>query len=190
MTKIFVVGKDNMVSSMFCDHGYVVVAAPELADIICFTGGADISPSLYGEENTDSFCDPDRDVVETRVFNENIETFKVGICRGGQLLNVLSGGKMVQHIDGHTSTLRKVRVSGEEYSLAEDHHQGIVPSKDAEVIGVDTQDGNIEIVLYPHTRSLCFQAHPEWEFKGGVTPSLFFNLLESSYHESLSRQSA
>jgi putative glutamine amidotransferase len=67
-----------------------------------FTGGHDLSPSLYGE--APAFCGPVcevRDTMEKILFSLAVlEQHKsaLGICRGIQLFNVLLGGTLYQDI--------------------------------------------------------------------------------------------
>src|ERR1700677_4699649 len=66
---------------------------PHSISLVVFTGGADVAPSLYGEEasrETSSY--PKRDIFETIVFQKahSLHKPKVGICRGAQFLNVMA----------------------------------------------------------------------------------------------------
>src|SRR5690242_167619 len=74
------------------------------ADIILFTGGEDVNPELYGEValHTTHF-NRLRDQKEKLIFDAALEREipMVGICRGGQALNVFNGGKMWQHVNNH-----------------------------------------------------------------------------------------
>lgn len=187
MKTVYVVGTDLAVNKMFVEEGWQVWSgAPPPnkgeIDLVCFTGGADVSPYLYGEENISSYCDPIRDEFEVEVYRDFFEVKKVGICRGGQLLNVLNGGKMIQHINGHSGGFYPVTVFGNfdtPYKLHEDHHQGMIPAdedSDYVTVALDARDDNHEILWYPKTKSLCFQAHPEWGHD--ETKELFFELLE------------
>ena len=74
-------------------------------DLIVFTGGADVSPEYYGEnKGQHTSIDKKRDKVEYDMFQSLYMTPKVGFCRGAQYLTVLNGGKLVQHVTGHTSS--------------------------------------------------------------------------------------
>src|SRR5699024_569255 len=71
-------------------------------DGLLLAGGEDVSPEYYGQErgpNTGP-CSGERDEFEfalARVAIErNIPT--LGICRGAQVLNVLRGGTLIQHL--------------------------------------------------------------------------------------------
>lgn len=155
-------------------------------DLVCFTGGSDVSPYLYGEENISSYCDPKRDEYEKELYEHflSLSVPMVGICRGGQLLNVLNGGSMIQHIEGHSMGVRKLKWTfgaGREspIEIHEDHHQGIDPhglDNGGRVLAMDPRDGNIEIMVFTDTNCLCFQPHPEWGHQ--PTKELFFELLE------------
>lgn len=182
---VYVVGGDPSVLKMFRGKGWIALDYHERynlsPDLVCFTGGADISPSLYGEENISSHCDPIRDQIEVEIYEEFAGLVPmVGICRGGQLLNVMNGGTMIQHIDGHSMGKYPVDFYADQntHLLHEDHHQGMVPNTDTNylVLGVDQRDGNYEILYYPESDCLCFQAHPEWGDE--TTKELFFGLIE------------
>jgi gamma-glutamyl-gamma-aminobutyrate hydrolase PuuD len=106
-TTVFIVGNSYAVSKMFADKNYDVLEGknPEAPDIVCFTGGADIDPKLYKQTKLPYTVgvDKDRDIREKAIFQRYPQALKVGICRGAQLLNVLSGGNMYQHVDNHTN---------------------------------------------------------------------------------------
>lgn len=68
-------------------------------DMVIFTGGEDISPSIYGQENKYSCgVNENRDMTEQMVFNyaRELRKYMVGFCRGHQLLNCLLGGSLHQ----------------------------------------------------------------------------------------------
>jgi putative glutamine amidotransferase len=77
-------------------------------DILIFTGGGDICPVLYDEE--DRFCagiDIARDLFEKNVLiHATALGIKIlGICRGHQLINAVLGGKLIQDIFSETGNL-------------------------------------------------------------------------------------
>src|SRR5687768_16963203 len=107
MNTVLTIGEDSLVNEMFMNKGWLVWDTdfnyPTNLDLICFTGGEDVTPSLYGEvKHPLTYNNPERDKHEVEYFNQFIGIPKVGICRGGQFLNVMSGGKLHQHILGHT----------------------------------------------------------------------------------------
>ena len=169
---VFVVGLDSSVDQMFKAEGWDLVKDPNFADFICFTGGSDVSPELYGETNNGlSFVNKARDAREMNIYNQ----FKghvgfLGICRGGQFLNVMNGGKLRQHIDPDTHhgirdcrTVTRARTRfTERIQTQQDHHQAILPTNKARTFLVDDTDGVVEGCWYEATKSFCFQPHPEW----------------------------
>lgn len=71
-------------------------------DGFLFTGGPDVSPALYGEEDVSglSATCPERDAMETSLLHAVIRTGKpiLGICRGLQFLNAALGGTLWQDL--------------------------------------------------------------------------------------------
>jgi putative glutamine amidotransferase len=70
-------------------------------DGIIFTGGADVSPSLYGEEPGErTVSRPARDDAELPLLRAALERDlpTLAICRGMQLMVVAYGGKLHQHL--------------------------------------------------------------------------------------------
>lgn len=190
MPKVFIYPGDSYHAAieMFERRGFEVIKHYEGVDLICFLGGTDVDPAIYGEERGPYTQSPDRarDDTEVAGYNKFLAVPKVGICRGGQLLNVLNGGTMIQHLgycvsgdvtcsrygDGFTVTPMKVRV---------DHHQGIdLNEKKAKALAsfwyADGTGPCDYAGHYPETKSLCFQPHPEWGHKG--TEDYFFELIE------------
>lgn len=75
-------------------------------DLICFGGGEDISPSLYGHKNVASHAPSTpsfRDLFEKEVWKLAVAHNKpiLGICRGAQLACILNGGSLIQDVRGH-----------------------------------------------------------------------------------------
>ncbi len=180
MPNVFIVPGDsyNAAIKMFEKAGFNHTKDYQEVDLVCFLGGTDVDPAIYGEERGPYTQSPDvqRDKLEVGLYKKFLDTPKVGICRGGQLLNVLNGGKMIQHIShGYSGD-----VDVGDMVIRVDHHQGILPNSSA-------PDGCVWQALYPDeqiafgcyypkTESLCFQPHPEWGHKG--TEDYFFELIE------------
>ena len=74
-------------------------------DALVLQGGADVSPSSYGEEplSPEWAGDRLRDLYEIELVQEFIAAGKpvLGICRGAQLINVAFGGTLHQDIPSH-----------------------------------------------------------------------------------------
>jgi putative glutamine amidotransferase len=71
---------------------------------LLLTGGADIDPARYGAAVDGSIgVQPDRDELEAAAWEAAAARGLpvLGICRGLQAINVFSGGRLLQHIDGH-----------------------------------------------------------------------------------------
>lgn len=167
------------------------------ADIIIFEGGTDISPSIYNEPRgkyTQVSGLTERDKKEIELFNYGIRhnKFLVGICRGGQLLTALNGGKLIQHVNNHGSSRHAVKTwDNKTYNMNSLHHQMFypwdLPKEDYKLIswteGISTtylngwddeisfpndaitEEGLIiepEVVFYPKTKSFSVQGHPEF----------------------------
>lgn len=112
---------------------------PTSFDLVGFTGGEDISPSLYGHRNLASQHSPARDSREVETFNIALKHGlpMTGICRGIQLLSSLLGGTMVQHLrkshsraGGHACLTE----DGQEFEVTSAHHQMIVPTAEGQIL--------------------------------------------------------
>ena len=180
---VYIVDGSSPYSRLFEYLGYTVVKDLDVATLVCFTGGSDVTPSLYGDKKHHyTGNDVRRDTYEAQMFElalaANIPM--VGICRGGQFLNVMSGGRMYQHVEGHCVSHAITDVeTGDTIYVSSTHHQMIMPSPEAILVASSTLSGSrewydgevfkkdiskedIEVVYYPHTKALCFQPHPEF----------------------------
>lgn len=211
MNKVFIVGPSffHYFSEMFSSRGYEIVGTIEEADIVQFTGGEDISPALYGEhEHPSSGPSLRRDEKEIEAYKEarRLNKFCAGVCRGGQLLNVLSGGKMYQHVSNHATGKGHDAIdviTGDVFPVSSLHHQMMIMGEGAELLARSTttrsqvklgmttiksgkcqevvtegDDLEVEACYYPHTKSFCYQPHPE--FVSGTHPcrEWYFKKLE------------
>jgi putative glutamine amidotransferase len=74
-------------------------------DGLLLTGGTDVNSKLYSQEPHDASDKPDdeRDAMEQRLLESALERDLpvLAICRGMQLFNVVHGGTIEQHVDGH-----------------------------------------------------------------------------------------
>lgn len=195
--KVFIVGGDGSIQRMFEAYGWSTDCNRFDADLYQFTGGSDVAPHLYGEVmHRTTYCDPSRDFYEAGFFAvaDRLAIPMAGICRGGQFLNVMNGGSMWQDVDGHairgTHPLLDV-TTGKTIKVTSTHHQMMIKAhhgcliayaneaqrkesmkKDQTDYGKDT-----EVVFYPHSKSLCFQPHPEYVQPGHECADYYFELL-------------
>lgn len=158
------------------------------ADFIMFMGGVDIDPSIYGEprHRLTALPNKERDRMESAIYCSTPDQYRVGICRGAQLLHALNGGKLWQHVEGHrgphdvlyTSEKGVTRI----YTVSSTHHQMMRlcdETNRAEIWAWADQTrrrefhngtafplaqghrSDPEVVRYKDTNTLCFQPHPE-----------------------------
>lgn len=129
--KFYIVGYDSAISRMMVKLGHEVIFDRDKADIVIFTGGADVNPKFYGHKmHPTTSANTARDVEEIRLFQKTREDqLKVGICRGSQLLCVLNGGTLYQDVDRHgiygTHDCTYIDEKGQEktYQVTSTHHQ-------------------------------------------------------------------
>lgn len=188
--RVFVEDSDPSIELMFENNGWEVSKTHEGVDLICFGGGDDVSPGLYNEANRYSHCNVQRDLYCMFLWNyANLNNIPcVGICRGGQFLNVMNGGKMIQHFEGHLGS-HSIQVDAMDgcykVLVTSTHHQVMVPSDSGELLGWANKDLNqVEIVYYDgdwkhNTGSLCFQPHPEYVGVDHECQQLFFKLINN-----------
>jgi len=183
---VFIIGGSLAYQNMFTLEGWQTVDSVQQADLVQFTGGEDVDPSFYGaRKHPKTGSNPIRDGIEKRFFDaaNYAGVPMAGICRGGQFLNVMNGGKMYQHVDKHAipGTHEVMdKITGELYQATSTHHQMMVPTREADIIavayGLSTKrelerggkmitiygpNPDAEVLYYRKTNSLCFQPHPE-----------------------------
>ncbi len=145
-------------------------------------GGRDVDPAWYGEKPHDQtqISDIGRDALEIalirRAMKHDIPV--LGVCRGHQLLNVATGGTLIQHVSGHVSHVHPVWIStksrlmdfindvtdGDVFRVNSLHHQVVgAIGKDMRAVAFSaTGDGLVEAIeSMKHTFVLGVQWHPE-----------------------------
>lgn len=206
---VMIVNGDGMYSHMFTDAGWVITDRINEADLVQFCGGADVSPSMYGEPTHAScYLNPRRDQFEAALYELCLARGipMAGICRGGQFLNVMNKGKMWQDVDNHAIQGTHPafdHLTGTVVRVTSTHHQMMRPAPDGiplltarvsnrkvrmgqsggELIEFHGKEPDIEAVLYEKTKCLCFQPHPEF---GGKEVedcrALYFSYIEEYLH--------
>lgn len=198
--RVFVVGGGFQYAKMFFDAGFRGARSVTDANVVCFTGGADVNPSLYGERAlSETSFDARRDAVETAIFADAAALSKpmIGICRGAQFLNVMAGGKLWQDVNNHAvyggHDVVDMRDGSIRKSMTSTHHQQMIAPDGAEVIATacrstkkksegqhllrtDPENDDLEVLWIPKTLSLCFQPHPEFSY--GSCRDFFLDLVD------------
>lgn len=185
MPKVFIPSSSREYEYMFTKgFGWELAASIRDADLVQFTGGSDVSPCLYGEPNIASGTSFRRDMEELVWFQHALEYNipMAGICRGGQFLNVMCGGRLWQDVDGHIGDHEILCVkSGEVFVGTSTHHQMMRPGPTGEIVCIahgnlasykhgayDSEDSmcelsdDVEAVFYDKQSAFCFQPHPEF----------------------------
>lgn len=168
----------------------------ELIDGLIITGGAfDVSPELYGQsEKHDTVVTKDRRTKFEFAMTKGAIERKMpilGICGGEQLLNVVLGGTLIQHIPdsinnaleheqknprdepGHiiniaSGTLLEKIVGKREMNVNTAHHQAVMKAASGIIVNATAPDGVIEgIELQSHPFCLGVQWHPEYHVDAG-----------------------
>jgi putative glutamine amidotransferase len=146
------------------------------ADALVLTGSTrDVHPRLYGAPRDPRTVDPDlagdlRDAHALRLALA-ADLPVVGVCRGAQLLNVLFGGDLSQHVEGHADGGHRLttaagsaarRALGPRPEIASEHHQAVRRLGRGLHVTATAPDGLVEAVEVPGRRfALGTQWHPE-----------------------------
>jgi len=175
------------------------------ADFVVFPGGADVTPFLYGErKHAKTYCNLERDLKEVKLFRSLPNAMpKVGICRGAQFLNVMSGGSLWQHVDNHAvpkgHLVKDMYAKNSFFHVTSTHHQMMIPGPEAAILAAAScaeykhGDGRMchlppntndfddpEVVYYAGTNSICYQPHPEYAgSENRANQDFFLEVLET-----------
>ena len=152
-------------------------------------GGRDVSPCVYNQKphpkNMQQSSElHSRDELEINLARhcqeKGIPVF--GICRGAQLMTCLSGGSLVQHVNGHNMQgLHKITFTdGTQMFCNSAHHQMMnLEGSDATLLAWSSKslsdiyegetpkhkikiDKEPEVVYFPSFKGFGVQGHPEW----------------------------
>ena len=155
-------------------------------DGLVVSGGPDLYPDNYGEEPESMTVEfyPEQDATEMSLVREAMDRDMpfFGVCRGMQILSVMHGGRLHQHLDttpgheghgGFDGVETEHGVAVKEGSLLESlmgtsitvnstHHQGVADAGDLTITAIAEHDGLIEAVERQDLRfCLGVQWHPE-----------------------------
>lgn len=170
--------------------------------ILILHGGADISPSLYGQKpgkftGADEELSP-RDLSEVLLAKRAIELGIpiFGICRGAQLACSLAGGTLVQHTTGHGGGSHEIVTNdGKLYESTTCHHQMMNPwqvphellawaAPSLSKFYLEEQEKQVkmslepEVVFFPQIKCVAVQGHPEWMATASPFVQYCLNLIE------------
>jgi putative glutamine amidotransferase len=164
----------------------------DLLDGLLVVGGDDIDPALYGALPHPTAGAPHlrRDAAETALMRRALERDLplLGICRGMQLLNVVRGGTLDQHLGDsidvtpHRAADRELgahavatvkgtlaaRIIGPTAQVRSHHHQGVARLGDGLVASAHAPgDGVVEAIELPQNRfALGVLWHPDADPRG------------------------
>ncbi|MGV8876810.1 MAG: gamma-glutamyl-gamma-aminobutyrate hydrolase family protein [Rhodoglobus sp.] len=157
-------------------------------DGLILTGGKDVDPAKYGQQphSTTDVPRKDRDAFEDALLRAAIEQNVpfLGICRGAQMLNVVLGGTIHQHLpdvigSGRYSagggiflvndvsvtpdtTLSALLGGDDTIAVKSYHHQAIDRLADGLIVSARADDGIIQAVELPSVDfGVAVQWHPE-----------------------------
>lgn len=139
------------------------------ANLIVFTGGADVHPFVYdrGRHVVDPLrYDGQRDEYCIRLATQAVENniYMLGVCRGSQFLTAMFGGYLHQHIDGHTGR-HDLTYNSKVYSVTSTHHQATKDLAKGAKLLAQANDGIVEAYHIPDKQTLGIQSHPEFEYE-------------------------
>lgn len=170
-------------AQMFVRTGSYRAESLEKADLVIFTGGADVDPRLYGEtaHSTTRFSEH-RDSEDIAAYMKCLDLGipMFGVCRGAQFLHVMNGGKLFQDVDNHQTAhgmwdqVRNVFIR----DVSSVHHQMCIENKDMQVIAymrghskkrwrndkISEEFGIADVEAFYYRDTACFgvQGHPEY----------------------------
>lgn len=172
-------------------------------DGLVIAGGADVDPARYGQEPGPHTVGtrPDRDASELEVLGAALEHGLpvLAVCRGHQLLNVLLGGTLVQHLpdlpgvgthdpgpgafaDHDVRTVPGSTVHallGEQVGAHCHHHQAVDALAPTLRVTARADDGTIEAV---EREGEAFCLGVQWHPEAGEDGRLFGALVDAARH--------
>ncbi len=189
-----------------------VATIPELLDhvsALVMTGGSDVAPDLYGAAAHPKLGQVfrERDTFEIALCRAALERDLplLAICRGQQVLNVATGGTLIQDIPSEVVGAVGHDAPGERWQTAHDvrilprtrlremlgrdvvevnsfHHQAVRDLGRGLVVSAVARDGVVEAVEMPDRRFVVgVQWHPESFWRDGGFHPLFESLLEAAH---------
>jgi putative glutamine amidotransferase len=180
----------------------------DVVDGLIFSGGGDIDPELYGGAHhpTIYLVDAERDSFERELAEQALlkSVPTLGICRGMQMLSVITGATLVTHVPevyGETVAhrldhprrpishdvqikpeSRLAQMLGEtDISVVSWHHQAVKAIPDCWQIAACAADGLVEALEHrQHPWMIAVQWHPELSPEDPVHQRLFQALVKAA----------
>jgi putative glutamine amidotransferase len=189
------------------DEPDLIASYLNAVDGLLFTGGEDVAPAHYGEEQDERCQEPDRerDLFEIHLAQAALSRRMpiLGICRGLQLLNVAAGGTLYQDIQCRPGTkayhaataadrqklIHAVRIlpgtrlhaimGVAESRVTSTHHQFVKDLAPGFGVTAESQeDGIMEGIEQPdHPFLVAVQWHPERMYRDHVEHLALFRAL-------------
>ena len=172
---------------LLLEAGFEAATTWEEADVVCFSGGSDISPTLYNEKPIPAtYPDAGRDTLETVIYHHclNNDKYMFGICRGAQFLHAMNGGRLWQDVRGHAGRDHLIVDLDDDVKILATsiHHQMLRANNRLKIVAVteeqiskrfeaenevsliasaDNYEIEIEAGYYEDTGCFFVQGHPE-----------------------------
>jgi putative glutamine amidotransferase len=177
----------------------------EELDGLVIPGGWDVDPALYGEKpaRQTRIVHPERAAFETSLYRmaKRRRMPILAVCYGMQLVNVLEGGTLHQHLfpgrkgpridhRGKKSPLHTIEVTpgtrlhailgAGRARVLTSHHQAVRAIAPGFVCAATAADGTVEAIEHPdRPEILAVQWHPEVNPRSGASRRLFGDFLRS-----------
>ena len=183
------------------ENDEVIETLLDMADGVVFVGGRDYDPADYGAEvdprTVMNRLHPHFDIAFGKAVMKR-EMPVLGVCAGCQLLNIITGGKLIQHLanapehqNGVTHTAEIIadgffarslgKKPGDTITVNSYHHQAADPAALGKGLVITARgfDGTVEAIELPGSRmALGVQFHPER--MGDLAPAIFGMLIEEA----------
>lgn len=186
----------------------LVIESLKLCDGVVAPGGIDADPSFFGEEPHVNLGEVNRELDEMQLtalqylLDNNVPT--LGICRGHQMMNILTGGTLYQDLGEFPTKANLHRqteepqypthsvsvtpgsrvaqlLGGESIRVNSFHHQAVKDVGKGFTVTAVSPDGVIEAIEHENGVWLGVQWHPEQMTVGdGIMNALFRDLVEKS----------
>lgn len=188
LPKIAIVGREKstgnyekILSTLSIPHETTLnIGALHDFDALLLPGGGDITPAFFGEKNTASKnIDTELDILQIQATELFIKQKKpiLGICKGMQLINVVLGGTIIQHLPtakNHEYTAKDQyhpvhnipgtlarSLYGDSCVINSAHHQGLGTLGKGCLIMQQSYDNVVEGIYHTTLPIFGVQWHPE-----------------------------